>query len=332
MKFNYFYGKEADTFNFLPVPMILLTDPEFQDLSDEAVIHYSRLLNRSYLSRKNGWFDEENRAYIIFTLEEMAEKTKYSPSKCVKIMKELSSFGLIERKKRGQGLPDIIYVKDLMHPVEDCSNTDNSSDFSKMEFKTSQNQNSRVVKNESLDFSKSEASNIDINNINNNNTDMSYTDPLPLLQLEENATEKIEEDEEEEEEIKKQIDYNRLLHKHPANKKLLAFILSQIVNMVSEPNSMVEISSGHSEPKMKVIKRLKRITFEDIENLLKMLPDENDCTIKNPVGYIRKCLYNIDDRRGAICSTKQIKDSSNKGYMNTEYDFEELEKIALGIG
>ena len=331
MKFNYFYGKEADTFNFLPVPMVLLTDSEFEDLSDEAILHYSRLLNRSSLSRKNDWFDEENRAYIIYTLDEMEKATKYSASKCVKIMKELCSFGLIERKKRGQGLPDIIYVMDLMHPIEDDANPYKSSDFSKMEFKNSKIENSGIVKNGSQDFSKSEANNIYINNINNNKTDMSYTDPLPLhlLQPEDIAEEKTEEDEEEE--IKKQINYDRLLYKHPANKKLIAFILSQIVKMVSEPNSMVEISHGHSEPKMKVIERLKRINFEDIENLLKMLPDENDCAIKNPVGYIRKCLYNIEDRREAVCSTKQIKDGSNKGYMHTEYDFDELERIALGI-
>ena len=330
MKFDYFYGVEADSFNFIPVPKVLMTEPEFKDLSAEAILLYSCMLNRTSLSRKNGWLDEENHVYIIFPLEEVMEATGRAHTKCVSLMKELTSFGLIERKKRGLGKPDIIYVMNLFHPCEEGSNPDKSTDFSKREFKTSQNENSGLHEMRIQDFSNREPSNTNINNINNNKTDMSYTDPLPLLQPKETVEEKTEEDEEEE--IKKQIDYNRLLHKHPANKKLLAFILSQIVNMVSERNSMVEISSVHFEPKIKVLERLKRITFDDIENLLKMLPDENDCTIKNPVGYIRKCLYNIDDRRDAICSTKQIKDGGNKGYMHSEYDFEELERIALGIG
>lgn len=329
MNFNYFYGRESDTFNFLPVPMILLTDPEFMDLSDEATLHYSRLLNRTSLSKKNGWFDEENRAYIIYTLEEMEQTTKYSASKCVKIMKELTSFGLIERVKRGQGKPDIIYVKDLMHPLENGSNPDKFTDFQKTEVKTSQNENSGILKSESLDFSNSEASNIDINNINNIKTDMSYTDPLPLLQPVESATNKIEEDDEEN--VKKQINYDRLIRMHQGNKSLISFILHQMVKMVGETNSMVEISSGHYEPKSRVLERIKAITYNDIENLLLMLPDKNDNNIKNPVGYMRKCLFNIVERREAVCFTQQIKHPGNNcGFARQEYDFAELERLVNG--
>ena len=66
MKFDYFYGVEADSFNFIPVPKVLMTEPEFKDLSAEAILLYSCMLNRTSLSRKNGWLDEENHVYIIF--------------------------------------------------------------------------------------------------------------------------------------------------------------------------------------------------------------------------------------------------------------------------
>ena len=330
MQFEYYYGIEADSFSFIPVPKALITEPQFKILSAEAVLLFSCMLNRMSLSRKNGWLDEEDRVYIIFTLEEIMDTIGRAHTKCVSILKELEMVGLIERKKRGLGKPDIIYVKDFLHVSKEGSNPYKITDFSKREVKTSANENSGLHETRTQEFSNREPSNTNINNINNIKTEMSNTDPLPLLHAVENIpSELIEEDEEEK--IKKQIDYDRLLHKHPANKKLLAFILSQIVNMTSEPNSMVEISSGHYEPKMKVVERLRRITFDDIENLLKMLPDENGCSIKNPIGYIRKCIYNIEDRRGAICSTKQIKDSGNKGFMHSEYDFEELERIALGI-
>lgn len=329
MQFEYYYGIEADSYNFIPVPKALITEPQFKILSAEAVLLFSCMLNRMSLSRKNGWLDEDNRVYIIFTLEEIKDTIGRAHTKCVSILKELETVGLIERKKRGLGRPDIIYVKDFLHTLKEGSNPDKITDFSKREVKTSANENSGLHETRTPDFSNREASNTNINNINNNKTEMSYTDSLPLLQPEETAEEKTEEDEEKK--IKNQINYDRLLYKHPANKKLLAFILSQIVNMASDTKSMVEISSGYFEPKSKVLERLKGITFDDIENLLLMLPDKEENNIKNPIGYIRKCLFNLTERRGAICFTQQIKHKGgNNGLIHCEYDFDEL-NASLGL-
>ena len=121
MQFEYYYGVEADSFNYIPVPKILMTDPQFKRLSAEAVLLYSIMLNRMSLSRKNEWFDDENRVYIIFTLEEIIETIGRAHTKCVNILKELECVGLIERKKRGLGKPDIIYVKDFIHEKKRAS-------------------------------------------------------------------------------------------------------------------------------------------------------------------------------------------------------------------
>lgn len=329
MKFDYYYGIEADSYNFIPVPKVLLTDPQFKSLSAESVLLYSCMLNRMSLSRKNGWLDEENRVYIIFTLEEIIDTIGRAHTKCVSILKELDSVGLIERKKRGLGKPDIIYVKNFLYSSEQGSNPDKIIDFSNRELKTSQNENSGLHETRTPDFSNREPSNTNINNTNNIKTDINYTDPLPLLQPVESATEKTEEDEEEK--VKKQINYDRLIRTHQGNKPLLAFILHQMVKMVCETNSMVEISSGHYEPKLRVLERIKAITYNDIENLLLMLPDKDENNIKNPVAYMRKCLFNIVERREAVCFTRQIKHPGNNGgLIHQEYDFEELERIACG--
>ena len=329
MKFDYDYGIEADSYNFIPVPKVLLTDPQFKSLSAESVLLYSCMLNRMSLSRKNGWLDEENRVYIIFTLEEIIDTIGRAHTKCVSILKELDTVGLIERKKRGLGKPDIIYVKNFLHSSEQCSTPDKITDFSNRELKTSQNENSGLHETRTPDFSNREPSNTNINNINNIKTDMSYTDPLPLLQPVESATNKIEEDDEEN--VKKQINYDRLIRMHQGNKILISFILHQMVKMVGETNSMVEISSGHYEPKSRVLERIKAITYNDIENLLLMLPDKNDNNIKNPVGYMRKCLFNIVERREAVCFTQQIKHPGNNcGFARQEYDFAELERLVNG--
>lgn len=47
MDFDYFYNREAEQFNFLKVPEILVDGEEFKGLSAEAIILYSMLLKRT---------------------------------------------------------------------------------------------------------------------------------------------------------------------------------------------------------------------------------------------------------------------------------------------
>lgn len=52
------------------------------------------------LSIKNRWFDEEDRVYIIFTVEEIAELMNCGTQKAVRLLKELDSekgIGLVEK-------------------------------------------------------------------------------------------------------------------------------------------------------------------------------------------------------------------------------------------
>lgn len=191
--------------------------------------------------------------------------------------------------------------------------------------------------NTTITFPVDNESNTD-NKTNNKNSENNILKNPLLLQTETVTTEaeSVKPDmfeEEEEEKIKKQISYDRLIRKHcdSENKKLLTFIVRQMTEMIHEPGSMVKISTNHSEPKTKVIERLKSITYDDIENLLYMLPDKKENYIKNPIGYMRNCLFNIVDRRGAICYTNQIKHKgNNQGLIHQEYDFDELEKTLFG--
>lgn len=64
-KFDYYYGIEADQFSFYRVPRLLIKDERFKGLSSDAKLLYGLMLDRMSLSMKNGWLDEENRAYII---------------------------------------------------------------------------------------------------------------------------------------------------------------------------------------------------------------------------------------------------------------------------
>lgn len=114
MDFNYYYGNQADLFNFIRIPKVMLTDTVFSDLSLQAKVLYSVLLDRMALSRKNGWFDEENRVFIIYQIGEIQEDLGFTKRKAMDLLTELEKFGLLEKKRRGHGLPNILYVKSFM--------------------------------------------------------------------------------------------------------------------------------------------------------------------------------------------------------------------------
>ena len=80
---------------------------------------YGVLLDRMSLSMKNRWFDEENRVYIIYQIGEIMEDLGFSKKKAMDLLQELETFGLLEKKRCGHGLPNILYVKTFMGGADD---------------------------------------------------------------------------------------------------------------------------------------------------------------------------------------------------------------------
>ena len=121
IQFEYFRGMEAEQYSFYRVPKVLFTAQCFKSLSCEAKVLYGLMLDRMSLSIKNRWFDEEDRVYIIFTVEEVMELLGCGRQKAVKNIAELATekgIGLIEKKRLGLGKPNVIYVKNFM--IMDC--------------------------------------------------------------------------------------------------------------------------------------------------------------------------------------------------------------------
>mgnify|MGYP003563390295 FL=1 len=117
IQFDYYRGMEAEQYSFYRVPKVLFTAECFKSLSCEAKVLYGLMLDRMSLSIKNRWFDDEDRVYIIFTVDEIAELMNCGTQKAVKLIKELDTsngIGLIEKKRLGLGKPNVIYVKNFM--------------------------------------------------------------------------------------------------------------------------------------------------------------------------------------------------------------------------
>ncbi|EEA83440.1 replication initiator protein A domain protein [[Clostridium] nexile DSM 1787] len=156
IQFDYYRGMEAEQYSFYRVPKILFTAECFKELSCEAKVLYGLLLDRMSLSMKNHWLDEEERVYIIFTVEEIAELLNCGTQKAVKLLKELDSekgIGLIEKKRLGLGRPNVIYVKNFLVQKNDEENGDMP------DLQNCENHNSGVVKTTIQECPKSQFQN-----------------------------------------------------------------------------------------------------------------------------------------------------------------------------
>ena len=152
IQFDYFYGNEAEQFTFYRIPKILVTSPTFKRVSDSAKLLYGLMLDRMGLSIRNGWVDDENRAYIFFTTNDVMEQMCCGTEKATKLLAELDAekgIGLIERKKQGQGKPAIIYLKKFY--ISENNDRDlrlsetEIPDFRKSKVKTFENRNLIII-------------------------------------------------------------------------------------------------------------------------------------------------------------------------------------------
>ena len=191
IQFDYYYGIEAEQFSFYRVPRLLIKDERFKGLSSDAKLLYGLMLDRMSLSMKNGWLDNENRAYIIYTVDAIMEDLGCAKATCVKIMKELDSekgIGLIEKKRRGLGKPDIIYVKNFATISEEqtekvSGNADKSTEVQNLNFKKSNNDTSRGSETE-----LQEVQNMNLQKYNKQTSGGSESEPTEVQELVPNYT------------------------------------------------------------------------------------------------------------------------------------------------
>lgn len=262
-EFDYYYGVEAEQFTFVRVPKVLFTDKEhFGSLSNEAKLLYGLLLERMSLSRKNNWIDKHNRVYIIFPVEEIEEILDVGHEKALNLLKELddqSGIGLVKKKRRGLGLPSILYVKNFIVKGE------KSTDYVPT---------SRSTENEFQEVGNSDPNNTDINN-----TDMSYTynqsinPPCFGFQNFSPGTDGLIDEIDRntvEEEVKKQIDYDCLIS-HPDSSvvQMAEEIKDLMVDVLCGERSVVSEGKRVSEETAK--SAYGKITFEHVQYVLQSL-------------------------------------------------------------
>lgn len=106
--------KQSKLTRFAPFPLQLLDYP----LSMTARVQYSLLLDRTMLSQRNRWLDEEGRVYIYYPEEELCKAMRLRHSAVRQAMRELENNGLITRRRQKGERARRIYTR---VPVEDSA-------------------------------------------------------------------------------------------------------------------------------------------------------------------------------------------------------------------
>ena len=293
IQFDYFHGMEAEQYTFYRIPKILFTAECFKTISCEAKVLYGLLLDRMSLSIKNRWFDEEDRVYIIFTVEEIAELMNCGTQKAVRLLKELDSekgIGLVEKRRLGLGKPNVIYVKNFMvkqpekeekEPEKPVNTQNHNSGMMKTtiqecaesQFKNDENHNSGIVKITTPECPKSQSNNTDINN-----TDFSeneYSD-----------TESSETDFNETDNILSNLSH--LSVRKTAG--MIDMVEEMEAVMVMPDNSTVRIG-GVDKPVVIVKNRFMKVEHGHIEYVVGCL-EKNTSKVGNIRAYLLTTLYN----------------------------------------
>ena len=268
MTLDYFYGQAGELFSFFRIPTALFQEQQFQDLSTDAKTLYGILLDRMSLSVKNEWFDKQGRVFIIFTIEDVKRALCCADNKATKLLRELEKFGLIERKRRGQGKPCLVYVKNF------------SSESSKESVKNRDNDDSCGFKIACQDPVKSRGI-----KKKENKTEMNNTNPILS-----DESEKMKNRELLEEYFSYSLEIDLLLRLCPDDEDTLYQIVDLLVDTCATNRKMLHIA-GDDKPAEVVRSRFMKLNADHIRFVLKCLA-ENSSPIRNMKQYLLASLYN----------------------------------------
>ena len=268
MTLDYFYGQAGELFSFFRIPKALFQEQRFQDLSTDAKTLYGILLDRMSLSVKNEWFDKKGRVFIIFTIEDVKRTLRCADNKATRLLRELEEFGLIERKRRGQGKPCLVYVKNF------------SSESSKESVKNRDNDDSCGSKIACQDPPKSRC-----NKNKKSKTERTNTNPILSDELEKMKNRKLLE-----EYFSCSLEIELLLRLYPDDEDTIYQIVDLLVDTCDSKRKLIRIA-GDDKPAEVVLSRLKKLNADHIRFVLDCLA-ANTSPIRNMKQYLLAALFN----------------------------------------
>lgn len=276
--------------SFVRIPKALFAEAKYRELSMETKAVYGFLLDRLSLSMRNGWINEKDEVFLIYTREAMAKDLNISYKKATKAFKELAAYDLIIDERPGQGKPNRIYIAKLETTADEAkqyvadensrtaemeylADTDKAysgdkyySELPKQRIKKSGSSITRTARREYQDLPKQPCNNTKINN-----TDFIYTE------------------------------FNQSLGKYNLNDILerceIDLFDRETKQMIYDAIEMLFYSRGmkicnSDVPGDNIRSRLCRLNHEMLENAVECL-HRNQSEVVHPTGYLMRVIFNI---------------------------------------
>ena len=94
----------------MQMPRWLFSDPRYADMSLDAKVTYTFLLNRFQLSRRNGWVNDFGEVFVIFPRKELARELRVCEQRVTAAFRKLVELDLVWEKRCGRGDANQIYL------------------------------------------------------------------------------------------------------------------------------------------------------------------------------------------------------------------------------
>ena len=114
----------------MQMPRWLFSDPRYCEMSLDAKVTYTFLLNRFQLSRRNGWVNERGEVFVIFPRKALAKELRICEQRVTAAFKKLVELELVWEKRCGRGDANQIYLA-YVTPQDDPNYT--SAPFTALE-------------------------------------------------------------------------------------------------------------------------------------------------------------------------------------------------------
>ena len=97
--------KQTDIQNlyYMQMPRWLFSDPRYSEMSLDAKVTYTFLLNRFQLSRRKGWVNDQGEVFVIFPRKALAKELRICEKRVIAAFHKLSELQLIWEKRCGRG-------------------------------------------------------------------------------------------------------------------------------------------------------------------------------------------------------------------------------------
>lgn len=313
--FKHICREDTYMFNYTQLPDELFTVDLFATLSLHAKVLYSFMLRRISISKDNNWIDDAGYVYIYYRVDEIMGKFNCSNKTAAKIMAELEDIGLIEKKRQGQGKPDIIYVNKFSEITE---NQEEEPKFpiEHMELLSNDIQEEvrrKIPEVKNLHFQKCkkyisksvENTSLEVNDLHTNYKEKNYKESINSSSLSppNDFHEKIHLLEEEKENYRRKIKYQEAERAYSAN--IAAAVFAELIKRDRE--------------------YLSYFTADMFARICKAISSSKEPIIFMP-GFVNWCM----DRISHIPTSKTGENARQFcQFPQREYDFEELERELL---